>query len=130
MGLQLTDGTDLMIYRLRNSSGGTDYLSGTRVTSDGKPHYLSDREIAIEGGDGWRGPTSGGVYPQRWTLRIAGLPPMVVRSLMPGQELVTSDSTDVTYFEGASEVLDEKGQHVGDGYLEMTGYSKSINGSR
>jgi predicted secreted hydrolase len=122
MGLQLDDGTDLMVYRLRNKSGATDYLSGTRVTTDGVPHYLSDRQLTIDGSDSWTSPKSGGVYPQRWSIRCDGLPPMVVQSEMPGQELITSDSTDVTYFEGASDVLDEHGRHIGSGYLEMTGY--------
>jgi predicted secreted hydrolase len=130
MGLQLDDGTDLMVYRLRTSSGATDYLSGTRITADGQPHYLSDKELSLEGSDVWRSPSSGGAYPQRWTIHCAGLPPLVVRSELPGQELITSDSTEVSYFEGAAEVLDEQSRRVGEGYLEMTGYSKSINGSR
>jgi hypothetical protein len=46
--------------------------------------------------------------------------PLVVKSLTPGQELITTNSTNVTYFEGASEVLDERGQPMGEGYLEMT----------
>jgi predicted secreted hydrolase len=122
MGLQLDDGTDLMVYRLRNKSGDTDYLSGTRVTSDGVPHYLSDQQLAIDGSNSWTSRKSGGAYPQRWLIRCDGLPPLTVQSEMAGQELITSDSTDVTYFEGASEVLDEQGRHIGTGYLEMTGY--------
>jgi predicted secreted hydrolase len=126
MGLQLFDGTDLMIYRLRSRDGSADYLSGTRITPDGKPHYLSSAEIQISGSHPWKSPESGGVYPQDWSLNIAGLEPMVVQSEMPGQELITSSSTKVTYFEGAAKVLSPKGQAVGEGYLEMTGYAHPL----
>jgi predicted secreted hydrolase len=125
MGLHLANGDDLMVYRLRNKSGAVDYLSGTRITPDGQPHYLSDRDLTIEPSDNWKSPTSGGSYPQRWTIRCAGLPTLVVRSQMPGQELITSGSTDVTYFEGAAEVLDDHDKFAGEGYLEMTGYVRN-----
>jgi predicted secreted hydrolase len=125
MGLHLSSGDDLMLYRLRNKSGGVDYLSGTRITPDGQPHYLSDRDITLESSDEWKSPTSAAKYPQRWLIRCKDLPPLIVHSQMPGQELVTSGSTDVTYFEGAAEVLTSDGNNspAGEGYLEMTGYA-------
>ena len=130
MGLQLSDGSDLMIYRIRSKAGaGADYLSGTRITPDGTPHYLSAAELSIDGSDPWTSPASGGVYPQRWRLRCAGLPELWVTSAMPGQELVTSSSTKVTYFEGVAHVTDPSGRLLGEGYLEMTGYAKSLGGS-
>jgi predicted secreted hydrolase len=129
MGLQLSDGSDLMIYRIRNKSGGSDYLSGTRITPDGKPHYLSADEIRLEGSAPWTSPASGGVYPQRWRLQLSGQPDLIVESAMPGQELITSSSTKVTYFEGVAHVTDSNGHPMGEGYLEMTGYAKSLGGS-
>jgi predicted secreted hydrolase len=129
MGLQLSDGTDLMIYRLRNKTGTTDYLSGTRVTPDGKPHYLAAGDIQMIGSHDWTSPQSGGVYPQQWTVKVAGLPDLLVTSAMPGQELITSASTKVTYFEGVAHVTDLQGHPIGAGYLEMTGYSKSRDAS-
>jgi predicted secreted hydrolase len=129
MGLQLSDGSDLMIYRIRDKAGAADYLSGTRISPDGKPHYLSASNIRLEGSDPWTSPASGGVYPQRWRLQVAGLPDLLVTSAMPGQELITSSSTKVTYFEGVAHVTDIKGRPMGAGYLEMTGYAKSLGGS-
>jgi predicted secreted hydrolase len=129
MGLTLADGSDLMIYRLRNGSGGTDYLSGTRISADGQPHYLVASEIQLEGSKPWKSAASGGAYPQEWRLVIAGQAPLVVRSLMPRQELLTPNSTKVNYFEGAAEVLDAAGRQVGEGYLEMTGYAKPLGGA-
>jgi predicted secreted hydrolase len=129
MGLQLDDGSDLMVYRLRRGDGGTDYLSGTHIGEDGKPVYLTDRDIQISGSAPWKSETSGGVYPQTWSLKITGMPDMIVTSQMPGQELVTTDSTNVNYFEGAADVTDTGGKPMGQGYLEMTGYAGSVQGS-
>jgi predicted secreted hydrolase len=129
MGLQLSDGSDLMIYRIRNKSGAADYLSGTRITPDGRPHYLSAADIRLEGSAPWTSPASGGAYPQRWRLHVPGLPPLLVTSALPTQELVTSSSTQVTYFEGVAHVTDPDGHPMGEGYLEMTGYAKSLGGS-
>ena len=129
MGLQLSDGSDLMIYRIRNKSGTADYLSGTHITPEGKPRYLSAGDIRIEGSNPWTSPASGGTYPQRWRLQIAGLPDLIVSSAMPGQELITSSAAKVTYFEGVAHVTDEKGHPMGEGYLEMTGYAKPLGGS-
>jgi predicted secreted hydrolase len=47
----------------------------------------------------------------------------MVRALMDEQELDSRQSTGTIYWEGLSELLDAKGQRVGLGYLEMTGYS-------
>jgi predicted secreted hydrolase len=126
MGLQLFDGTDLMIYRLRNKQGGTDYLSGTRITPDGKPHYLTAAEIHLQGSHNWTSPSSRAAYPQQWQLNVKGMPDMMVTSAMPGQELITASSTNVTYFEGAAQVSDVDGRPEGAGYLEMTGYAGSL----
>ena len=124
MGLQLDDGSDLMIYRMRNKSGSTDYLSGTKITSNGQPHYLSQDQLKIDGDSSWKSPASGASYPQHWTVRVAGQPPLTITSDMPGQELMTTASTKVTYFEGSATVTGDHGQHLGQGYLEMTGYAK------
>jgi predicted secreted hydrolase len=124
MGLQLNGGTDLMIYRMRSSDGSADYLSGTRTTPDGQPHYLSAQQIKLTNSDIWTSPTTGGKYPQKWTVSLDGQPPITVQSEMPGQELITTASTKVTYFEGAASVRDEAERNIGEGYLEMTGYVK------
>jgi predicted secreted hydrolase len=129
LGLTLDDGTDLMIYRLRNASGGADYLSGTLISTDARPRYLQAADLKLTGTNPWKSPATGGAYPQVWKLEIAGREPLSIQSLLPNQELVTPGSTDVNYFEGAVDVLDSGGQHAGQGYLEMTGYSKPLGGA-
>lgn len=129
MGLQLSDGSDLMIYRMRDKAGGTDYLSGTHITPDGRPHYLAAADISLAPSNPWTSPSSGAAYPQTWDVKCRGLPALIVKSAMPGQELITAASTNVTYFEGAAQITDNKGRTAGAGYLEMTGYAKSLGGS-
>jgi predicted secreted hydrolase len=50
----------------------------------------------------------------------------VVRALMDNQELDSRTSTGSIYWEGLSELLDERGRRVGLGYLEMTGYAGAL----
>jgi len=123
MGLQLNDGSDLMVYRMRSKDGRSDYLSGTRIAPDGQPHFLSQDQLAISGSSPWKSSSSGASYPQRWSVEVAGQPKLIVNSEMPGQELITTASTKVTYFEGAADVITEEGKPAGEGYLEMTGYA-------
>lgn len=128
ISLSLADGSDLMIYRIRNQKGGSDYLSGTEISPEGKPRYLVEGEIELESSKPWKSPVSGGSYPQEWRVRLKGHEAITVRSVMPGQELTTQHSTNVNYFEGAVDVFDVRGKSIGEGYLEMTDYTKAIGG--
>ena len=56
-------------------------------------------------------------------VAIAGREPIIVRTLMAGQELLTPETTGIDYFEGAVEASDAAGKSIGEGYLEMTGYA-------
>ena len=126
LAVSLNDGTDLMLYRLRDKAGRTDYLSGTRIAADGKVTYLSAKELSLVPSDDWKSPASGAAYPQTWTISVAGLPKLIARTRLRDQELQTPNSTDVTYYEGTVGVTDEPGKSVGEGYLEMTGYTKPL----
>jgi predicted secreted hydrolase len=126
LALSLADGADLMIYRLRDKSGQTDYLSGTRIDPSGAVHYLTASDITLTPSEPWKSPASGAIYPQRWQLTVKGTPPLTIRTRLTNQELQTPNSTDVTYYEGTVEVLGPDGHTTGEGYLEMTGYAKPL----
>ena len=130
VGLTLADGNSLMVYRLRNKSGGSDFLSGTLIDRTGRPKYLTAKDITFTPSSStselWKS-SSGGLYPQVWSLSVTGLPPLIVRSRMAGQELRTDATTKVDYFEGSCELTTTTGKSVGEGYLEMTGYAKPIS---
>jgi predicted secreted hydrolase len=130
--LHLSDGRDLMLYFLRKNDGTVEKeSSGTLVEPDGKSRNLKLGEIQLEVLGTWTSPGSDGVYPTRWRIRIpaAGID-LQLAPLVADQELNTSGSTGVTYWEGA---VDGKGSSSGkqvscEGYVEMTGYVGSLGG--
>ncbi len=125
--LQLDDGTDLMVFRIRRDDGGRDSpLAGTWVDADTEITVLSGDDVALEPGRRWASPTSEAVYPVEWRLAVpARLTELRIEAVVDTQELDTRASTGVTYWEGAVTVSGRVGERTvkGRGYLEMTGYA-------
>lgn len=118
LSLQLDDGRDLMVYRMRRKDGSADpYSSGVLVDKAGKPHYLTAAQFSMTPLRHWRSEASGATYPVAWRVRVPSQRlDLEVAARMPNQEL----NLRVRYWEGA--VL-ASGDHVnGRGYLELTGY--------
>ncbi len=143
LSMQLSDGRELMIYRLRRGDGSIDpFSSGTLVEPDGRaiPIVLeasrrrgSDRLVGftLEPGRGWRSPASGATYPLAWTVRVPEADATLhVTPALDDQELRTAQSTGITYWEGAIDVGGTlRGRAVtGRGYLELTGYAGAAMG--
>ena len=120
--LQLSDGTDLMLYNIRKQDGTNDESSSGTITSpDGSSIrlYPADFEIAVR--DTWTSP-EGGTYPSRWTVRLPGQGlELDIEPVIEDQELFTT----VRYWEGAVDVTGKhNGRAVsGRGYVELTGYA-------
>jgi len=115
--LQLEDGRDLMVYRLRRVDGGTDPRSaGVLVAPDGRVRHLGAEDFRVIPLRHWRSPETGARYPVDWRVVVpaAGLS-LTVDARLDAQEMPTS----VRYWEGAVSVSGDAG---GVGYLEMTGY--------
>ncbi len=130
--LHLSDGQDLMIYFLRRKDGSVEpSSSGTLITPSGEGIHLKLSDIKIEVLDYWKSPKSGGKYPSRWKINIPlSLIEIEFASLVSSQELLTSGSTGVVYWEGA---VEGKGTSSGrpitcEGYVELTGYAGGIGG--
>ena len=126
--VQLDNGLDLMIYQLRLSDGRVDpHSSGTLIFPDSQKRHLSQSDISIQVFNYWKSPRSGAAYPASW---VVFLPQQELKleltPLLADQELITSKSTLVTYWEGAVKVKGRyKGRSVeGEGYVELTGYDK------
>ena len=138
--LQLDDGRELMLYRLRQGDGTpSPFSSGTIVDRDGRTEHLRVGDFTLRPRRSWRSSVSGAPYPVEWDVQVpsAGLA-LTVRAAVDGQELRTRRSTNVTYWEGAvvvsgtsqskagPSVAAAAGRTVpvtGVGYLELTGYS-------
>jgi predicted secreted hydrolase len=121
--LQLDDGTDVMLYRLRRRDGSADPTSqGTTVDAGGSSRRLTLSERTLTPRGRLAAP-SGAVYPASWLILIPsqGLE-LTVRPILANQELAVS----FRYWEGAVDVTGtRRGQPIaGRGYLEMTGYAE------
>jgi predicted secreted hydrolase len=130
-GIQLNDNTELMVYLLRRRAGGySEASSGTFINPSGEAFHLSHRDFQVEILDHWKSPHSGATYPSRWHIHVLPLDlELTVAPNLADQELVTTQSTQVTYWEGSVSVSAKvKGKPLeGAGYVEMTGYAKPFN---
>ncbi len=130
--LQLSDGRDLMLYRLRLADGGSDPASsGTLMTPDGEGAHLGVGDFEIEPTGSWTAP-GGAVYPSGWRVRVpsAGID-LAVDPVRRAQELDLQE-TGLRYWEGAVDARGEAaGRSVtGRGYVELTGYAEAAEGPR
>ena len=125
--LQLDDGSELMLGRLRRKDGAADpFSSGTYVDRTGRARHLTAREFELKPGRTWASKETKGVYPVEWMVRIPSLKiDAMIRTRLPQQEL-TGGGTD--YWEGAIEVNGTREGRAlsGVGYLEMTGYAGAV----
>jgi predicted secreted hydrolase len=130
MGLQLSGNQELMIYVLRHQDGSIDpFSSGTLINSDGTSVHLSREDFSIKPTDVWKSKESGTRYPSGWEVKV--FPHEIALSVRPSlrdQELITDQSTQVTYWEGSVQVDGTAaGQKVtGSGYTELTGYAEQF----
>jgi predicted secreted hydrolase len=129
--LQFNNHSELMIYLLRDRSGGTSLQSaGTYVTPRGDSMHLSSDAIRAEVIERWRSPRSGADYPSTWRIGIPSLGIDVrVVPRMEDQELHTPGSTRITYWEGS---VSARGTAMGSpvtglGYMELTGYAQPLD---
>jgi predicted secreted hydrolase len=125
-GLQLDDGSDLMLYRMRKRDGSVDRnSSGTLVGQDRRIIHLNVESFQAVSSAQWRSPKTRVTYPLEWAITVPseGLD-LQVTPLMKDQELITTRSTGIAYWEGAVRVSGtHHGQPIsGRGYLELTGY--------
>jgi predicted secreted hydrolase len=130
--LHLSDGRDIMIYYLRRKDGTMESeSSGTLVERDGASHHLRLAEIETTVLSYWKSNKSAGRYPAAWRIRVAGAAiDITVNPLIADQELITTASTAITYWEGA---VAGKGTSQGkevavEGYAELTGYAGTLGG--
>lgn len=125
--LQLSDGSEVMLYRMRLAGGGASpFSSGTFIPASGPPRTISWDDVVLTAKSTWTSPHSRATYPSVWSLAVRSLQlEATITPLMPDQELSTEQSTGVTYWEGACRVEAKRGGRAigGRAYVEMTGYA-------
>jgi predicted secreted hydrolase len=124
--LQLDDGTDYMVYEIRDQTTGQPYdRFATRIDPDGTAVDLPVDGLTLTVTAYWTSPRTGATYPAGWEIVIpSDAARLVVTPKLADQELVTTQ-TGVSYWEGAVAVSGERqGTPVrGRGYAELTGYA-------
>jgi len=126
VGFNLDDGGALMCFRLRRADGSALWAGGSRRDADGRVRTFAPDELRFTPLRWWTSGTSQARYPVQWTIDTpAGR--FTVRTLMDAQELDGRMSNGAVYWEGLSDLLDERGRRVGRGYLEMTGYGRRLS---
>ncbi len=129
--IQLDNRMELMFYQIRHRDGQIDpYSSGTLILPDGTYQHLPKKEFQIEVLDQWKSSKSGALYPSNWRIRVpAHQIELTLSPTVKNQELITKESTRVTYWEGSVKV---EGKYQGSpinglGYAELTGYAKAFS---
>ncbi len=127
--LQLSDGRELMLYRIRRRDGGfSPFSAGTLVARDGRTRGLAAADARVDVSGTWASPRDGTRYPARWRVRVpsAGLD-LDVRPILADQEL----NLTVRYWEGAVDVIGTSSAAAvtGRGYVELTGYGPQPAGA-
>ena len=121
--LQLEDGRDLMIYRLRRRDGSVDpFSAGTIIGADGVGRPLGAADVAVDVLSWWTSPRGGTRYPAGWRIAIAHEAlTLEVVPLVADQEF----AEPVRYWEGAVRVRGQAGARTldGHGYAELVGYA-------
>ncbi|MEK6303797.1 MAG: lipocalin-like domain-containing protein [Acidobacteriota bacterium] len=125
--IQLEDGSDLMLFQIRRGDGSIDpHSSGTLIEADGRATHIPRDDLKLTPGETWHSSASGASYPTTWTIELprSNLS-LKVRAAFNDQELRTTESTGVTYWEGSVLIEGSSANQpiVGRGYLEMTGYA-------
>jgi len=125
--LQLKDGREIMVYRMRRKDGSLDPASTLSVVErDGKVRQLSSDAFAWEVLDKWKSPRNGAEYPIRVRIRFEG-ESFELKPLAEDQEQ-DGGITRLPYWEGACDVMDSRGQIAGRAFLELAGYAGDLAG--
>ncbi|MBV8377084.1 MAG: carotenoid 1,2-hydratase [Verrucomicrobia bacterium] len=126
--IQLSDGSDLMLYQMRLKNGGIDsHSDGKWIAPDGASSGLSADDFHLVPEKYWTSPANKASYPVEWKLTIPKLSlDLQISPALENQELNLS----VVYWEGSVRF---KGRRAGKavdgvGYMELTGYQGKAPG--
>ena len=127
--LQLNDRSEIMLYLIRDASGQAISTYAEYIGPDARELQFASSALKISVLDHWHSPATGITYPSGWQLTINDPRLRAVLTLQPelkNQELVVTQSTGNTYWEGAVSIQGQSAGHAvqGEGYVELTGYHK------
>ncbi len=145
-GLNLDDGSALMLFRIRDRDGSAIWAGGTFRPAGATAVSFGPRAVIFTPLRQWRSARTGARYPvamrvtvntseERRSATGAGNHTPLAFDLLPlfdDQELDARASTGIVYWEGAvrvhrAEAGGPSAAPVGAGYLELTGYQRALS---
>lgn len=115
--LQLDDGADVMLYRLRDRHDTPVLYSGT-YTRNGVTEVLTESDFNAESTASWRSKRTGISYATAWRVRIPRYTiDLKITPISQDCEMDARTTTYNTYWEGAVRL---NGSHGGRGFLEVS----------
>ena len=132
ISIQLSDNSELMLYRLRHSDGTVDpFSSATYVDTRGNTTHLSSAAFTMQPSAAfWKSSKTNARYPVEWRISIPDLHlELNVTTPLQEQEIVDPGRGTPSYWEGAIDISGHRGESSidGVGYLEMTGYAEPVH---
>lgn len=123
LSLQLDDGSEVMLYLIREPSGAYSSRGGSVVAATGETIDLAGDAFVFEPtGETWASDATGAIYPVEWRLQVPDFGvDVLVGTTVPDQEMDTRATTGIVYWEGA---VSATGSHSGVGYVELTNYDR------
>ncbi|MFQ5873199.1 MAG: lipocalin family protein [Dehalococcoidia bacterium] len=118
--LRFDDGSELMLYQLKDEDQRTIQYYGTYIARTGQQETLADSDVTVKSTGTWTSPASGAEYPMGWTLKVPSR--SIDIALTPVIKEAEFDATSTTgnyYWEGEVKI---GGSHTGQGYVELVGY--------
>lgn len=125
-GLHLSNGEDLMLFRIRDKQGKQVFLSGS--IRDAKGSVSAIKDLAMTPGGTWKSPHTGGLYPAGFEIAVPSRAlTLTLTPQLADQELLLPP---FAYWEGAvkGEGRVNGSPVTASGYLELTGYGGKILG--
>lgn len=124
LGANLDDGSALMAFRIRSTSGATLWSHAALRNRSGQLTQFAPDQVSFAPQRLWQSPRSKARYPVTMTIRTAAQQ-WQLTPLQDDQELDARRSTGAVYWEGAVSITRD-GAPAGHGYLELTGYDKQL----
>lgn len=120
-GLQLADGSDLMLYQLKDQAGRNVFVGGS-ITQNAVTEVLLNTDFSLTPTAKWASAKTGVIYPVEWRVSIPRKNiDIVARSIVKNSELEVKTNQEMAECEGVVSVL---GSHLGQGFMRLQGYAR------
>ncbi len=127
--IQLLDGTEVMVYRMRRTDGTSDPAGTTLAWIDnaGGVRHIDSTGFSWAVDRTWESPRTKARYPIAASIKAEGKTFRLV-PVADDQEL-GGEITGLAYWEGACDVKDAAGTVIGRAFLELAGYAGDLGKS-